>query len=261
MSLPASNKTDNDDSGDLMSLDFTSFVPAPAEPFPVPPAAVEAAKPVPVETAPQPVPPPTVPPPAKAVTAVPTPAPLPPAPPAPPVIQAVQPPPAAPVAIPTSPLVASPAVQTPTVDAPAAEPEAATPALKSASLAGTLNVRVRDPLAQILAATAKMAIRLDLSRIVDADDAGAQLLAKALIAARRAGRQLHLSGAGQLAALLAGRIVPGERTHEAFWLLLAELQLWLGRQDEFEETAIGYAVAFEVSPPSWETPPAGQCEN
>ena len=56
--------------------------------------------------------------------------------------------------------------------------------------------------------------------------------------------------------MLAPKTVMGERTHESTWLLLLELYQNLHRQEAFEDTAVGYAVTFEVSPPSWEEPKA-----
>ena len=48
----------------------------------------------------------------------------------------------------------------------------------------------------------------------------------------------------------------GEKSVDvAVWLLLLDLYQMLGLQNEFEEAAVDYAVTYEVSPPSWETPP------
>ena len=37
-----------------------------------------------------------------------------------------------------------------------------------------------------------------------------------------------------------------------FWLLLFEIYVLQGKDTEFEELGMEYAVAFEISPPSWE---------
>jgi len=42
---------------------------------------------------------------------------------------------------------------------------------------------------------------------------------------------------------------------EGAWLLALELLQWLQDRDAFENLAVDYAVAFEVSPPSWEPAP------
>lgn len=39
---------------------------------------------------------------------------------------------------------------------------------------------------------------------------------------------------------------------EDFWLIYLEVLQWKGRQDDFENIAIEYAMKFEVSPPGWE---------
>lgn len=220
----ASNPTA--ENGDPMSLDFTSFAASPkaAPPVASPPIVATAAA-APLELLPLDFEP--VRPPAAEATAV--------------AAEAVQPP--APAA------------------APVAVPAAAAPAIKSASLAGTLNARVRDPLKQILAAAERVPVRLDLSRIAAVDDEGCALLDAALRTARRERPGMHLAGAAHMAELLAKLAVGTERRHEAAWLLQAELQIWLERPEAFEETAIGYAIAFEVSPPSWEAPPVGRCDN
>jgi anti-anti-sigma regulatory factor len=44
------------------------------------------------------------------------------------------------------------------------------------------------------------------------------------------------------------------------WALLLELYRMLKLKDEFEETAVNYAVTFEVSPPSWESQPGAGAE-
>jgi anti-anti-sigma regulatory factor len=40
---------------------------------------------------------------------------------------------------------------------------------------------------------------------------------------------------------------------EPYWMLLFELLILQGKAQEFEDLGLEYAVAFEVSPPSWET--------
>ena len=37
-----------------------------------------------------------------------------------------------------------------------------------------------------------------------------------------------------------------------YWALLFEVYILQGRMEEFEELGLEYAVAFEISPPSWE---------
>lgn len=100
-------------------------------------------------------------------------------------------------------------------------------------------------------------VQLDLSAIAEFDAAGADLLLRVVNAFKKSNRGLILPGAEQCAALLQRSIEPGRRDpSDSPWLLLLELLRILGRQNDFEETAIHYCVTFEMSPPSWETAPA-----
>lgn len=98
--------------------------------------------------------------------------------------------------------------------------------------------------------------RAELGKIRKADEPGCTLLLQALKLARKSKCEVVLTGAEELAAVLSRQAVPGTREHEAAWLLLLELYQYLGKQDDFDEMALQYAVTFEVSPPSWETPAA-----
>ena len=147
------------------------------------------------------------------------------------------------------------------VEQKAAGATAAAGKLVSASLAGTLNARVEEPLKQVLRVCAKAPVRIDLTRIADADDKGCALLLAALDTCRKTKGQCLLAGAGHLAELLAARTQPGVRDNEHAWLLLLELYQRLGREAAFEDAAVAYAVSFEVSPPSWESARVGGCEN
>jgi len=125
------------------------------------------------------------------------------------------------------------------------------------SLSGELNAGIGEILKETmkLAATSSM-VRMDLAKLVDADNSGATLLMRAMAALKRAKRELVFGRPEHLAQILAAKVVPGERTHEAMWLLLLELYQQAYRQEAFEEAAVNYAVTFEVSPPSWEAIPA-----
>jgi len=96
--------------------------------------------------------------------------------------------------------------------------------------------------------------RLDLGSVTGFDDTGARLLASALAEARRAGLGLTIERAQKLAAALDAAVRQGHGAGEGAWLLSLELLQWSRDQATFEERAIEYAVAFEVSPPSWEPP-------
>ncbi len=96
---------------------------------------------------------------------------------------------------------------------------------------------------------------LDASSLkrVDADGC-AQLLA-ALQAVRKLGVPVRLEGGEVLVAALREWVEPGRRDDkDAPWRLLIETYRLLGRQADFEDTCVDYAVTYEISPPSWEPP-------
>jgi anti-anti-sigma regulatory factor len=140
------------------------------------------------------------------------------------------------------------------------QPEAA-PAAKAsrtlsidASLDGAAGGHLKD---QLAATTKGETLLLDFSRIVALEATGAERLAQGLALARKAKGLFQVSGAAQLAETLKGRL-NSDRGIEAWWLLLLALYQLLGRQAEFEDLAVDYAVHFEVSPPSWESVQAAQ---
>lgn len=96
--------------------------------------------------------------------------------------------------------------------------------------------------------------RLDLGGVTGFDDAGAALLAEALGAARRAKLVLTLERANKLRAALDTAVKAGREGGEGAWLLSLELLQWTCDNATFDERAIEFAIAFEVSPPSWEPP-------
>jgi len=99
------------------------------------------------------------------------------------------------------------------------------------------------------------AARLDLSSITEFDDAGARLLANALAEARKAELQLSIERLDKLKAALDSAVKNGREGGEGAWLLSLELLQWRHDQALFDDRAIEYALAFEVSPPSWEPAP------
>ncbi|MBI3094172.1 MAG: STAS domain-containing protein [Rhodocyclales bacterium] len=125
------------------------------------------------------------------------------------------------------------------------------------SLSGALNARIGEVLKQTmkLAATSTL-VRMDLAKLVDADNDGATLLLRGIAALKRANKEFVFGSPEHLAQILAAKLVPGERRNESMWLLLLELYQQAYRQDEFEEAAVNYAITFEVSPPSWVALPA-----
>jgi anti-anti-sigma regulatory factor len=99
-------------------------------------------------------------------------------------------------------------------------------------------------------------IRVELGKIEAIDAAGAERLREALAGLRSSGKEIMLTGEAHLLELLEGACRAGDaKTDRAHWALLFEVYKWFGLQERFEETAVNYAVTFEVSPPSWEPRP------
>jgi anti-anti-sigma regulatory factor len=96
--------------------------------------------------------------------------------------------------------------------------------------------------------------RLDLSAITSYDDAGARLLAGLLAEARRAHVTLTIERPEKLEALLGIAVKKGREGGQGAWLLALEMMQWRHDQAAFDDSAVDFAVAFEVSPPSWEPP-------
>jgi len=60
----------------------------------------------------------------------------------------------------------------------------------------------------------------------------------------------------KLRTLLEDAVRKGKDGGEAAWLLSLELMQWEHDQAAFDDRAVEFAVTFELSPPSWEPPPA-----
>lgn len=98
--------------------------------------------------------------------------------------------------------------------------------------------------------------RIDLMSVIDFDDTGARLLANALAEARRSGLGLQLLHGPKLDAALATALKGGRAAGEGAWHLSLELLQWINDRSGFEDRAVEFAMAFELSPPSWEPAPA-----
>ncbi len=96
-------------------------------------------------------------------------------------------------------------------------------------------------------------VRLDLSKVgaISADEA--LLLANALGHLRKKKMPMWFNNFEALEKVL--RTAFNESPSEGqrpYWLLLFEIYILCGKMDEFEELGLEFAVAFEMSPPSWE---------
>ena len=97
-------------------------------------------------------------------------------------------------------------------------------------------------------------VRMELGKIASITASEAALLAAALQRLRRARLPIWFNNAESLERVL--RVAFNEGVSDAtrsFWLLLFELFIIQGKMDPFEELGLEYAVAFEMSPPIWES--------
>ncbi|MBC7945012.1 MAG: STAS domain-containing protein [Burkholderiales bacterium] len=139
-----------------------------------------------------------------------------------------------------------------------AAPKATKPAAAgTASLSGTLTAACKPQLEQLVRTIdSKNQARLDLSKIDGITTEGSALLRETLQNLRKRGAPLSLAGADHLAQVALDALPTAHGNEKtAPCLLLLELYQILGKQAEFDDLAVQYAVETEVSPPSWETAP------
>ena len=95
-------------------------------------------------------------------------------------------------------------------------------------------------------------LRIELTKVKAIDDLGAERMLGVLEAVRKKKREIELVGRDAIAAMIESRIEVGKREDAGCWLLLLEFYQMMGKEAVFEDTAINYAVTFEMSPPSWD---------
>ncbi|MBS0347648.1 MAG: STAS domain-containing protein [Proteobacteria bacterium] len=128
---------------------------------------------------------------------------------------------------------------------------------QTVNLSGVLGSQAAAQFAQLIQIGMRTgALRIDLTRLRGVDNAGAELLLRAVRGLRRAKIKLSLLGAPHLASVLGGMVKSGKRENQTIWLLFLEILQYTDQQERFEEQALEYAMTFEESPPSWEPPPA-----
>ena len=138
---------------------------------------------------------------------------------------------------------------------PAAKPGGRTPVGGYFALTGRLSGSNTAQIENMLVAAQKQAqVRLDLGSVTGADDAGAKLLASALAKLRKRQYRLVLQHPEKIRRALEVAVKQGRDAGEGCWTLFLELLQWQNDRTEFEDRAVDFAVAFEVSPPSWEPP-------
>ena len=123
-------------------------------------------------------------------------------------------------------------------------------------LTGKLSSTSATQINNMLAATSRQPqVRLDLGSLTGADDIGARLLADALMKLRKQRYSLVLQHPEKIRQALENIAKQGREAGEGYWMLLLELLQWQNDHKVFEDLALDFAIAFEVSPPSWEPPP------
>ncbi|HNJ76239.1 MAG TPA: STAS domain-containing protein [Azospira sp.] len=95
-------------------------------------------------------------------------------------------------------------------------------------------------------------LRVELNRVKEIDDLGAERMLGVLEMVRKKKREVELVGRDAVASLIETKIAVGTRENAGCWLLLLEFYQIMGKETEFEDMAINYAVTFEMSPPSWD---------
>lgn len=94
-------------------------------------------------------------------------------------------------------------------------------------------------------------LRLDFSQTSQTESTGAERVAQILNQTGKGKHKLQISGIKGLTQTLQAQ-TKAQTDQTGPWLLLLAVYQLLGRQEEFEDLAVNYAVCFEVSPPSWE---------
>ena len=116
-----------------------------------------------------------------------------------------------------------------------------------------LDVSAAQMLGDEIGAVGKdMPLRLDFSLTSQAEPTGAERVAQILNQTGKGKHALQINGIRALMQALRAQ-TDAQSDQTGPWLLLLAIYQLLGRQEEFEDLAVNYAVCFEVSPPSWET--------
>ncbi len=97
-------------------------------------------------------------------------------------------------------------------------------------------------------------LRLDFAKLQGADGPGCRVLIDLLQGLRQGGVEVVFAGEGVVLGALANANKPdAKEVDPALWLLRLEILQSQGRQQEFDDVALQYAITYEVSPPSFET--------
>ena len=121
------------------------------------------------------------------------------------------------------------------------------------SLAGRLDHSLGDKIKVLLETAGSGVVQLDLSGLTEVDDEGCMLLQMALAKLQKQQSKLQIAS-GALIGLLQQYVARTTDNTPEPWLLLLQLYQLQGKQAEFEDLAVEFAIYFELSPPSWDAP-------
>src|SRR5688572_30674653 len=103
-------------------------------------------------------------------------------------------------------------------------------------------------------AEAQGTVRLDVAKVGTLAPEEAALLASALLKLRKKQVPMWFNNLDTLEQVLRSAFNEGATDRQRpFWKLLFELMILQGKMAEYEELGLEYAMAFEESPPSWES--------
>ena len=96
-------------------------------------------------------------------------------------------------------------------------------------------------------------VRLDVAKVTAINANEALLLANALTHLRKKQLPMWFNNFEGFEKVLRAAInEKSAQEQRSYWMLLFEMYILQGRTEEFEELGLEFAVAFEISPPSWE---------
>ena len=96
-------------------------------------------------------------------------------------------------------------------------------------------------------------VRLDVAKVTAINANEALLLANALTHLRKKHLPMWFNNFEGFEKVLRAAInEKSPQEQRSYWMLLFEMYILQGRTEEFEELGLEFAVAFEISPPSWE---------
>jgi anti-anti-sigma regulatory factor len=95
-------------------------------------------------------------------------------------------------------------------------------------------------------------LAIDAREMVEIDTQAVDAFSELLVSARRKNWPIEWTGLEQLSERIWKPLRAGEAKMMGRWKLGLEALIWRGREKEFDDRAVDYAVTFELSPPSWE---------